>query len=109
MFAQLDNHHHGAPHVAVWLALPLGAQEALVYADSKRYFVPPYVSKRVWVGLRLDGRPSWKQVEQVVREAHAFVSNPLPRRGRGQGEGARRRPATTRLPSETAAPRDPRR
>ena len=33
MFAQLDNHHHGAPHVGVWLAMPLGAQEALVYAE----------------------------------------------------------------------------
>ena len=74
MFASLDNHHHGAPHVAVWLAMPLGAQEALVYADPKRYFVPPYVGKRGWVGMRLDGRPSWKKVEQIVRESHASVS-----------------------------------
>lgn len=90
MFAQLDDHHHGAAHVGVWLAMPLGAQEALVYADPKRYFVPPYVGKRGWVGVRLDARPSWKKVEQVVREAHAFI-------------------ARTRLPSETAAPRDRRR
>jgi len=74
MFASLDNHHHGAPHVAVWLAMPLGAQEALVYADPKRYFVPPYVGKRGWVGMRLDGRPSWKQVEQVVQEAYRHIT-----------------------------------
>lgn len=93
MFASLDNHHHGAPHVAVWLAMPLGAQEALVYADAKRYFVPPYVGKRGWVGMRLDGRPSWKKVEQVVRESHSHIS-----------------PSTrTRRPSGTATPRDPRR
>lgn len=90
MFAQLDNHHHGAAHVGVWLAMPLGAQEALVYADPKRYFVPPYVGKRGGVGVRLDARSSWKKVEQVVREAYAFI-------------------ARTRLPSETAAPRDRRR
>lgn len=73
MFASLDNHHHGAPHVAVWLAMPLGAQEALVYTDPKRYFMPPYVGKRGWVGMRLDGRPSWKKVEQVVREAYGHI------------------------------------
>ena len=90
MFAMLDNHHHGAPHVGVWLAMPLGAQEALVYAEPKRFYVPPYVGKRGWVGMRLDARPSWKKVEQVIREAYAFV-------------------ARTRLPSGTAARRDPRR
>ncbi len=109
MFATFDNHHHGAPHVGVWLAMPLGAQEALVYQDPKRFFVPPYVGVRGWVGVRLDSRPSWKTVEKVVREAYEFIKNPLPRRGRGQGEGARPRPATTRPPAGTAAPRGRRR
>ena len=57
MFATFDNHHHGAPHVGVWLAMPLGAQEALVYQDPKRFFVPPYVGPRGWVGVRLDAPP----------------------------------------------------
>ena len=116
MFATFDNHHHGAPHVGVWLAMPLGAQEALVYQDPKRFFVPPYVGVRGWVGVRLDNRPSWKKVEKVVREAHNFIKNknPLPRRGRGQGEGAgckgaRSQPARTRPRSGTATPRDRRR
>ena len=83
MFATFDNHHHGAPHVGVWLAMPLGAQEALVYQDPKRFFVPPYVGVRGWVGVRLDGRPSWKTVEKVVREAYTHIGSPRPRRGRG--------------------------
>ena len=74
-----DNHHHGASHVAVWLAMPIGAQEALVYQDAKRYFRPPYVGPRGWVGVRLDGRPSWKAVEEVVRSAYDFINS---RRGR---------------------------
>jgi predicted DNA-binding protein (MmcQ/YjbR family) len=121
MFATFDNHHHGAPHVGVWLAMPLGAQEALVYQDPKRFFVPPYVGPRGWVGVRLDGRPSWKQVETVVRESYDSIENrnPLPRRGRGQGEGAggegaggegaRSQSATTTPPAGTAAPRGRRR
>jgi predicted DNA-binding protein (MmcQ/YjbR family) len=111
MFATFDNHHHGAPHVGVWLAMPLGAQEALVYQDPERFFVPPYVGTRGWVGVRLDGRPSWKAVEQVVRESYDFIKNknPRPRRGRGQGEGAGDKGATTRPRSGTAAPRGRRR
>jgi predicted DNA-binding protein (MmcQ/YjbR family) len=99
MFATFDNHHHGAAHVGVWLAMPLGAQEALVYQDPRRFFVPPYVGGRGWVGVRLDGRPSWKVVEKVVREAHAFIGNKNPQR---------RRP-TTIPPAGTAARRDRRR
>jgi predicted DNA-binding protein (MmcQ/YjbR family) len=83
MFAQFDNHHHGAEHIGVWLAMPLGAQEALVYQDPKRFFVPPYVGKRGWVGVRLDGRASWKTVEKVVHEAYTHIGSPRPRRGRG--------------------------
>ena len=113
MFAMFDNHHHGARHVGVWLAMPLGAQEALVYQDPKRFFVPPYVGPRGWVGVRLDNRPSWKVVEKVVRESYDSIKNknPLPRRGRGQGEGAGGKGArsTTRPPAGTAAPRGPRR
>ncbi len=74
LFAQFDNHHHGADHVAVWLAMPLGAQEGLVYAEPRRFFVPPYVGKRGWVGVRLDGRPDWQHIEDLVREAYKCVS-----------------------------------
>jgi predicted DNA-binding protein (MmcQ/YjbR family) len=95
MFATFDNHHHGAPHVGVWLAMPLGAQEALVYQDPKRFFVPPYVGTRGWVGVRLDNRPSWTTVEKVVRESYAHIAQPSR--------------ARTRPPSGTAAPRGPRR
>jgi predicted DNA-binding protein (MmcQ/YjbR family) len=80
MFAQLDDHHHGADRLAVWLAAPLGDQEALVTSDPARFFVPPYVGVRGWIGLRIDGRPDWKQVATVVRDAHALVTAKAPRR-----------------------------
>jgi len=74
LFAQLDDHHHGADHFAVWLAAPLGAQEMLVYADPARYFVPPYVGRRGWVGVRLDGPVDWAAVTRLVREAYQQVA-----------------------------------
>jgi hypothetical protein len=79
IFAQMDTHHHGAGHVAVWLALPAGLQEALVDEDPGLFFRPPYVGHKGWVGVRIDGRPDWKVVEGVVRDAHRFIapsSNP---------------------------------
>src|SRR5215475_7295363 len=36
LFAQLDNHHHGADHLAVWLPAPLGEQESLIFLDAER-------------------------------------------------------------------------
>ena len=55
MFATLDDHHHGADRLAVWLAAALGDQEALVASDPSRFFVPPYVGHRGWIGVRIDG------------------------------------------------------
>ena len=76
MFAMCDNHHHGAPHVGAWLAMPLGAQEALVYQDPKRFFVPPYVGGRGWIGVYLDtGDVDWDLIELHLRDAHATVAD----------------------------------
>jgi len=75
VFAMLDDHHHGASHLSVHLPLPFGAQEALVSADPERYFRPPYVGGRGWVGVVLDGRPDWRQVEELVLEAFRHVAS----------------------------------
>jgi hypothetical protein len=74
MFATLDDHHHGADRLAVWLAAALGDQEALVKDDPKRFFVPPYVGHRGWIGVRLDARPDWRRVATVVRDAYVQVA-----------------------------------
>ena len=88
MFAQLDTHHHGAEHVAVWLQVRPGLQEALVDEDPERFFRPPYVGQKGWVGVRIDGRPHWKVVAGVVRDAHDFVtSSRTPRRAPAQENG----------------------
>src|SRR6185295_18292262 len=60
IFAQMDTHHHGSEHVAVWLAVPPGLQEALIEEDPVRFFRPPYVGGKGWVGVRIDAGPDWK-------------------------------------------------
>ena len=74
VFAMIDNHHHGSPHLSVWLPQPSGAQEALVGAEPERYFRPPYVGVGGWVGVVLDTRPDWGVVEGLVNEAYRHVA-----------------------------------
>lgn len=82
IFAQMDTHHHGAPHLAVWLAVPPGLQEALVDEDPVRFFRPPYVGHKGWVGVRIDGRPDWQIVAGVVRDAYDHVTSSASARAR---------------------------
>jgi hypothetical protein len=73
-FAMLDNHHHGAEHLAVWLPVPPGAQQTLVDIDPGTFFVPPYVGGKGWVGVVLDQKPDWDQVADLVRQAFLNVA-----------------------------------
>src|SRR6185369_11570296 len=43
IFAQMDTHHHGADHLAVWLPARPGIQEALVEENPEQFFRPPYL------------------------------------------------------------------
>ena len=74
VFAMLDDHHHGAAHVSVWLPQPPGVQESLNEADPKRFFRPPYVGPSGWVGVVLDTAPDWKLVAVLVRDAYVHVA-----------------------------------
>jgi len=74
VFAVLDNHHHGAKHLAVWLPMPPGVQESLIDADPERCFRPPYVGPAGWVGVVLDRRTSWDLVSKLLREAFLHVA-----------------------------------
>lgn len=74
VFAMLDDHHHGALHLSVWLPLAPGAQADLVASDPDRYFRPPYVGPSGWVGVVLDTRPDWGLVAELVRDAFLHVA-----------------------------------
>ncbi len=105
VFAMLDDHHHGAPHLSVWLPQPLGAQEALVAADPARFFRPPYVGPSGWVGVVLDTGPDWEMVARLVRDAYVLVARPRLRR-RVIGEAVETPAAAARArPRRAARPR----
>ena len=73
-FAMYANHHHDDV-LAFWCAAPDGAQEALVGADPERFFRPPYVGHRGWLGVRLDVTPiDWDQIGDLVNAAYRMVA-----------------------------------
>jgi hypothetical protein len=65
----MDNHHHDG-RLALWCAAAAGVQAALVDADPDRYFVPPYVGHRGWIGVRLDRGLEPDEVAGVLEDAH---------------------------------------
>jgi len=70
----IDGHHeHSFPHL--WCAAPPGAQSELVTTEPDRFFRPPYVGGRGWLGVRLDGRIDWKEIEVVCEEAYRSVAS----------------------------------
>ena len=66
--------HHASTHPQLWCAAPPGAQEGLVAADPSRYFRPPYVGARGWLGVRLDGAVDWDAVEALCEDAFRTVA-----------------------------------
>lgn len=73
-FVRLVDDHHGDGVFGIWCAAPPGAQELLVEADPGRFFRPPYVGHRGWLGMRLHGRVDVDELAGVVEDAYATVA-----------------------------------
>jgi hypothetical protein len=71
-FVVFSNDHHGDGRIALVCAAPDGVQAVLVDSDPDAYYVPPYVGRLGWIGVRLDKRVPWSQVAALVESAHAW-------------------------------------
>lgn len=68
-----DGHHdHDFAHL--WCAAPPGVQDELVGSEPDRFFRPPYVGGRGWVGLRLDAEIDWDELAAICEEAFRTVA-----------------------------------
>ena len=70
----LTNHHGDGRFVALWCAAPEGMQRMLVETDPERFFVPPYVGHRGWLGVRLDRGLDWNEIAGIAEDAYAEVA-----------------------------------
>ena len=69
---QKGNFEGGRP--SVWVKAPGGDQAALVGSDPDRFFVPPYVGHKGWVGVHLDGRMDWDELAELVEESYRLIA-----------------------------------
>ena len=73
LFVTCANHHHD-DRLGFWCAAPDGVQALLVESDPERFFVPPYVGHRGWLGVRLDVPTDWDEITDLVTDAWRQVA-----------------------------------
>jgi len=75
-FLMVLTDHHGDGRFAIWCAAGEGVQQMLVDADPERFFVPPYVGPRGWLGFRLDRGYAEDELAGLLEDAYAEVAPP---------------------------------
>lgn len=69
----LDDHHDDG-RLAIWCAAPRGLQAQLVEQEPGRFFRPPYVGHRGWIGLRLDIDLDRDELAEICADAYRQVA-----------------------------------
>jgi len=72
-FVTYADHHHD-DRLAFWCAAPAGLQQSMVATDPVRFFVPPYVGHRGWLGVYLDVPVDWDEIAEIVEDAFRVVA-----------------------------------
>jgi hypothetical protein len=73
VFAMFANNHHNDGHIAVWIAAPPGLQSMLIENAPEKFFKPPYVGVRGWIGIEL-GRIDDKELASHLYEAWRLIA-----------------------------------
>ncbi|HWC78104.1 MAG TPA: MmcQ/YjbR family DNA-binding protein [Blastocatellia bacterium] len=73
VFAMFSNNHHKDGHVAVLVPTPPGVQEMLIEGAPRKFYKPPYVGVRGWVGIEL-ARISDKDLAFHINEAWRLIA-----------------------------------
>ncbi|WP_236797013.1 MmcQ/YjbR family DNA-binding protein [Amycolatopsis sp. GM8] len=72
-FVMYADHHHD-DRLAFWCAAPPGVQEDLVAQEPDRFFRPPYVGHRGWLGVWLDVPLDWTEIAAIVTDAYRVIA-----------------------------------
>jgi len=68
--------HHADEFPHLWCAGLPGAQQELAASDPGRFFRPPYVGGRGWIGVRLDRDLDWTEIAELCQDAYRAVAPP---------------------------------
>jgi hypothetical protein len=74
VFVMFAGRHHD-DRVAFWCAAIAEERDGLVAEDPGRFFVPPYVGVRGWLGVYLDVDViDWPEIAEIVRDAYRLIA-----------------------------------
>ena len=73
-FVTFNDDHHGDGRLCIWCAAEPGEQEQSVAEEPDRFFRPPYVGHRGWLGVILSGDPDWDEVAEICVDAYRQVA-----------------------------------
>ncbi|MDX2043913.1 MAG: MmcQ/YjbR family DNA-binding protein [Acidobacteriota bacterium] len=84
VFVMFADNHHNDGRIAIWCAASAEIQQALIEAEPDKFFRPPYVGVRGWIGINLDQvddtelashiRQAWLMIAPV--KLHAALNAP---------------------------------
>lgn len=74
IFTMVEQDHHGSGRLAVWVKAPPGVQEILIHSDPERFFRPPYVGPRGWVGVMLADDGDWDELRGLVEDSYRLIA-----------------------------------
>lgn len=73
VFTMFANNHHNDGHIAVWLPAAPGDQSVLIRSAPKKFFRPPYVGVKGWVGIEL-GRVDDEELASHILRAWQLIA-----------------------------------
>ena len=72
VYVMFANNHHNDGHIAVWIPVPGGQQATMLKTEPSKFFMPPYVGVRGWVGIELDAIDD-EELAEYIYEAYRLT------------------------------------
>jgi len=66
--------HHDDEFPHLCCAGPPGVQQELIASEPDRFFRPPYVGGRGWIGVRLDRDLDWAEIAELCQDAYRVIA-----------------------------------
>jgi len=75
VYAYFLNNHHGDGIVSVCVKSDLGENEDRAKARPDLYYLPAYIGKRGWFGMRLDLKSiNWNEVANIIEHSYRLTA-----------------------------------
>ena len=80
VYAMFADNHHNDGHIAVWIPAPEGFQTDLIHSAPAKFFKPPYVGVRGWVGIELAHVSDGELASHILEAWRLIAPKPRARR-----------------------------